>query len=316
MARNSLLKKNEELVGIIASLNNVIKNLKNENEELKNELEAMLESFEIQLATLNDKHNAELSERAQELKELNIEVTKLRKEVEEFRKNKAPSAVFGAPDVAEQLSLMEQPAAKMNNYFGVKVVNKNDRLDRSKLPPKPTKPEFATEYTIYTDGACLGNGKPGLGYGGWGFVLLDNVDTTTEPIEASGNAGPETTNQVMELTAALEGLRELSLLAPEDATVTLCSDSQYVINGITKWSPNWKANGWTNSKGDPVANKELWQELLNVVENCNLNIEFQWVKGHDSNHYNGVCDLLATSAAAIRAQECGCHEFDENIPEY
>lgn len=315
MARNPLLEKNRELTGIIASMTAMVKDLKDEKEELINEIEAIVEEHDIKMATLLDAHNKEVEQLKNKLKESEEENRKLQAENASLRKN-VKTSELGAPDVAEQLSLMQATPSQLTKIFGVEMVSKNDRLDRSKSPPKPEKPEFDTDYILYTDGACLGNGRPGLGYGGWGYVILDNTNPNEAPLEAAGNAGPNTTNQVMELTAVLQGLKELVLVADEDATITLCSDSKYAIDGITKWSINWQKNGWVNSKGDPVANMDLWKEILALLEKSGLNVEFKWVKGHDSNHYNSVCDLLATAAAADRAQECGCHDFDDEIPTY
>ena len=173
---------------------------------------------------------------------------------------------------------------------------------------------FVKTVTIYTDGACLGNGQQGLGYGGWGAVVMDNTSMKTK--EISGSAGPNTTNQVMELTAILRGIQQLAGKVPEDSTVTVCSDSQYAIKGITEWSPNWIRNGWVNSSGKAVANKALWQELLGVINDSPLNIEFNWVKGHAGHYFNSLCDLLATSAAAQQAKDCGCKMFENEMPTY
>ena len=211
-------------------------------------------------------------------------------------------------------SAMQMKSERDAAQLGVQMTSADARLDRSKLPPHPTNAEFQTDYTIYTDGACLGNGRPGLGYGGWGFVILNNK--TGEEIELTGSAGPDSTNQIMEVTAIKSGIEMLSLLADEDATVTVCSDSQYAIKGITEWSPNWKQNGWTNSAGNTVANKELWLETLSTIENANMTVNFTWTKGHADHYYNCLCDLLATSSAAEKAKECNCHMFDENLPTY
>jgi ribonuclease HI len=133
---------------------------------------------------------------------------------------------------------------------------------------------------IYTDGACSGN--PGLG--GWGAILRygDNE------IELSGFE-KDTTNNKMELTAAIEALNKLKF----PCEVELYSDSAYLINGFNQyWLKNWKAKGWKTASGDNVKNEELWRELdrLSGIHK----ITWIKVKGHADNEYNNRCDKLAT----------------------
>lgn len=133
---------------------------------------------------------------------------------------------------------------------------------------------------IYTDGACSGN--PGLG--GWGAILSygDNE------IELSG-FDKDTTNNKMELTAAIEALNKLKF----PCEVELYSDSAYLINGFNQyWLKNWKAKGWKTASGDNVKNEELWRELdrLSGIHK----ITWIKVKGHADNEYNNRCDKLAT----------------------
>lgn len=137
------------------------------------------------------------------------------------------------------------------------------------------------EVTIYTDGACSGNPGPG----GWGAVLLygDSIK------ELSGGEAL-TTNQKMELEAAIRALQALK----EPCRVKLYSDSAYLINGFKqKWYVNWEKNGWLNSKKEPVANKELWQELIKLSRFHQ--IEWLKVKGHAGDKWNERCDELARS---------------------
>ena len=221
---------------------------------------------------------------------------------------------------AEQLAADKEPekpvaqAAQFPKMFGVKTVLTSERLNRGSLPAKPAGHEFNTDYTIYTHGACLGNGIRGLGFGGWAAVLVNNK--TGAEMELSGNAGPDSTNQVMELSGVLNGLEKLSSYGKKDSTVTICADSQYVLKGITEWSTGWRKNGWCNASGNPVKNKDLWVKLLDAVDGCDMSLSFEWTKGHADHYYNSLCDLLATAAAAEKAKECNCHEFDENIPTY
>ena len=138
------------------------------------------------------------------------------------------------------------------------------------------------EVTIYTDGACSGNPGPG----GWGALLMykDNKK------EISGGK-KDTTNNVMELTAVIEGLKLLKF----PCKVKLYSDSAYVVNGFNqKWIYGWIKNGWKNSSKEPVKNKELWQELYDLTKVHE--VEFIKVKGHADNEFNNRCDELARKA--------------------
>ncbi len=134
---------------------------------------------------------------------------------------------------------------------------------------------------IFTDGACSGN----PGRGGWGAVLRFQGRER----ELSGGA-PETTNNRMELTAVIEALSALK----EPCTVTLTSDSKYVIDAITKgWVYGWKRNGWRKADKKPAVNVDLWEKLLPLLETHK--VTFVWVKGHDGHPENERCDRLAVA---------------------
>jgi len=136
--------------------------------------------------------------------------------------------------------------------------------------------------TIYTDGACSGNPGPG----GWGTILMYK-DIKKEI--SGGNKN--TTNNVMELTAVIEGLKMLKF----PCEVKIYSDSAYVVNAFAqKWIYGWLKNGWKTSNKEDVKNKELWQELYEFTKIHN--IEFIKVKGHSDNEYNNRCDELARNA--------------------
>ena len=142
---------------------------------------------------------------------------------------------------------------------------------------------------IYTDGACRGN----PGNGGWGAVL---VYGSAEKELSGGEA--MTTNNRMELTAAIEALSALK----EPCHVTLTSDSKYLIDGITKgWARSWKAKGWKKADRSPALNPDLWEQLLELLDKHT--VEFVWVKGHDGHPYNERCDKLATDFADGLKQE-------------
>ncbi|MDC6447967.1 ribonuclease HI [Alphaproteobacteria bacterium] len=132
---------------------------------------------------------------------------------------------------------------------------------------------------VYIDGACSGN--PGIG--GWGIVIIEK-----DKNEIFLNGGSEnTTNNRMELTAAIEALKKF--LNREN--ITLITDSRYVKDGIQLWIHNWKKNGWKTSSKKPVKNKELWTKLDELI--VKHNITWEWVKGHAGNKYNEKADYLA-----------------------
>ena len=131
---------------------------------------------------------------------------------------------------------------------------------------------------IHTDGACSGNPGPG----GWGAILQYNGHIK----ELKGGA-QETTNNKMELTAAIKALNSLK----RSCEVELHTDSKYVKDGLTNWMKNWKKNGWKTANKKPVKNLELWQALDEAVSRHKIN--WHWVKGHDGNEMNEKADQLA-----------------------
>ncbi len=138
---------------------------------------------------------------------------------------------------------------------------------------------------IYTDGACSGN--PGAG--GWGTIIRYKQHER----ELSGGCS-ETTNNRMELTAVIEGLKALK----ESCSVTIYTDSQYVANGICKgWAEKWKKNGWRKSDKKPALNPDLWEELLTALRRHKY--EIIWLKGHDGHPENERCDKLAVAQSKI-----------------
>ncbi|WP_039913993.1 ribonuclease HI [Cellvibrio mixtus] len=131
---------------------------------------------------------------------------------------------------------------------------------------------------IYTDGACKGNPGPG----GWGVLLrYSGVEKSLYGGEAN------TTNNRMELMAAIEGLSALR----EPCDVTITTDSQYVRKGITEWLANWKRNGWRTAAKEPVKNADLWQRL--DEQNQRHQVRWHWVKGHSGHRENEIADGLA-----------------------
>jgi ribonuclease HI len=146
------------------------------------------------------------------------------------------------------------------------------------------------QVTLVTDGSCLGNPGPG----GWAYILRfgPHVRETT-------GAEAHTTNNRMELSAAVEGLKALK----ERCKVELITDSEYVKNGITKWIAGWKRRNWRKADGQPVLNVDLWQALEEQV--ARHEIEWKWTKGHSTHEDNNRCDELARQAAMAISQAGG-----------
>ncbi len=146
------------------------------------------------------------------------------------------------------------------------------------------------EVSIYTDGACSGNPGPG----GYGTIL---VYGSKEKELSEGFVA--TTNNRMELTAAIVGLQALR----EPCRVTLYSDSKYLVDAVTLgWAKKWKQNGWKRNSKEAAANPDLWEQLLQLIEIHQ--VEWIWVKGHAGHPMNERCDRLAV-AATQRAKEQG-----------
>ncbi len=138
---------------------------------------------------------------------------------------------------------------------------------------------------IYTDGACSGNPGPG----GWAAVIID-CERGGDTAEISGGER-YTTNQRMELQAAIEGLRAL----PGPSRVRLHSDSAYLVNAFCRrWIPRWQDRGWRTASNKPVQNQDLWRALIALTSKHQ--VEWIKVKGHSDDHYNELCDRLARRA--------------------
>ena len=139
---------------------------------------------------------------------------------------------------------------------------------------------------VYTDGACSGN----PGSGGWGVVIL------ADKLKTYNGSEKETTNNRMELKAAIMGIRN----ADTTTEITIYTDSKYVKDGITNWITNWKKKNWITASKKPVKNQDLWKELDNM--NNQYNVKWEWVKAHqdndsDDSRYNNMADQLARKGA-------------------
>lgn len=142
---------------------------------------------------------------------------------------------------------------------------------------------------LATDGACLGN--PGLG--GWAVIVHELEDgAVVSRYALAGRADGYTTNNQMELQAAIEALKTT---ADRHGPLTIMTDSQYVQKGLTEWLPKWKANGWRTSDRKPVKNRDQWETLDRLSEGREVN--WQWVRAHSGHEMNEAADRLAKDAA-------------------
>lgn len=158
---------------------------------------------------------------------------------------------------------------------------------------------------IYTDGSCKKVGKE-MTFGGWGYlVILDGK----EIYEASGSEY-KTTNQRMELTAVSEALKYIQTIRRPSEKVIIYSDSAYVINCYTQnWYINWMHNGWVNTKQEPVANQDLWWNIIPFFDN--FWYTFRKVKGHADNFWNNKCDeLVQREAENLKRNWRGEQKYD------
>jgi ribonuclease HI len=154
----------------------------------------------------------------------------------------------------------------------------------------PPVRHFDSALVVYTDGACSGNPGPG----GWAWAVAPDGESN----ESGGEA--RTTNQRMELTAAIEAVRVNGPVARKGAKrLVIVSDSTYVVHCFRdRWWVKWKANGWRNSKREPVANADLWDQLIELYLTFPEaeRPDFQWVKGHSGDPMNDLVDRLAVDA--------------------
>jgi len=168
------------------------------------------------------------------------------------------------------------------------VTSGRSRSRRSPTPSIPDPSPADDETVVYTDGSCLGNPGPG----GWAWAVPDG------PF-ASG-AEDRTTNQRMEIAAALEAVRSLA------GPLLVVSDSTYVVNCFRdRWWEGWRRRGWRTSAGKPVMNRDLWEPLIALVVDDDRPVRFAWVKGHSGDPMNDLVDQLATTAAASQLPASG-----------
>jgi ribonuclease HI len=196
-----------------------------------------------------------------------------------FGENGAESQVKGFPKAVFK-GFATKEEAKIFLRDDYKASRKSSR-SKKKIPKfKPDK----NSIIIYTDGACINN----PGSGGYGVVIIHGK------YRKELSAGYRlTTNNRMEMMACIVGLKELETPSP----VTLYSDSQYVVNGISKgWAKKWQAKDWMRTKKERAKNADLWKQLLELCEKHD--VEFIWIEGHAGIKENEICDQLATKAAS------------------
>lgn len=152
-----------------------------------------------------------------------------------------------------------------------------------------------TRVLIYTDGSCLGNPGPG----GWAALLIRTENGIETKRRAISGFEIETTNNRMEIRAAIAALR--CLKKDETAPITIRTDSTLLVRGVTEWLPNWVARNWRKSDGKPVLNHDLWEELIVLTKG--RNITWEWVKGHAGEARNEKVDRLAKAAAQKAASK-------------
>lgn len=146
---------------------------------------------------------------------------------------------------------------------------------------------------IYTDGSCINRQGTGSGKGGWGVVIYD--PDSLKPLQYGGSEDKTTSNR-MELTAMVVALQKC--IEQSYTEVSIYSDSQYVIKGISVWMSGWKSNGWKTKQGQEVKNLDIWKELDTLKSQLKANIRYHHVVGHNGNHGNEEADFIATSMAA------------------
>lgn len=161
---------------------------------------------------------------------------------------------------------------------------------------------------VYCDGACKKNPGPG----GWGVSTRDDDNN----LQYAYGYIEESTNNIAEMTAMINALRFVQSGGEQNNTIK--SDSQYVINGLTKWIPGWVKKGWKTGAGEPVKNKELWVEMRDIytsIKDEGRSVEILWVKGHSGEPGNELVDQLANLAIELKQDSSGTLQKHNNEDE-
>jgi ribonuclease HI len=170
--------------------------------------------------------------------------------------------------------------------FGTDLVALATKLEKPKETLNMKSISSSKSISLYTDGSCLGNPGPG----GWAVLILND-----NKIILKGHS-KDTTNNRMELTAPIKGLKYLKENFKNIEEVKIHTDSKYVKDGITSWINNWKKNGWKTANRQDVKNKDLWVELDSLISS--FKIQWIWVKGHADDEYNNLVDKYAKEEAS------------------
>lgn len=157
-------------------------------------------------------------------------------------------------------------------------------------PPSLFLEQLMSELVIYTDGSC----RPNTGKGGWAAIILNNSDEILSQISGSTE---HTTNNRMELVAAIEALKLIATIPTPDIELIFYSDSTYLCRGMTEWTKGWKKRQWKLANGQPMKNADLWQSLDSLIAPFQK-IKWKWVKAHNGNKYNEMADHLAQEASS------------------
>lgn len=191
-------------------------------------------------------------------------------------------ALAGMETVLDQIEALLPTAPPANQQSAQQMSLEDSAASSGKSSSGKSPPEASyTEYTVWCDGSC----SPNPGPGGWGAI----IDNDGERRELSG-ASPSTTNNIMEMSAAIAALEAI----PAGASVHITTDSRYVMDGITQWLAGWKRKGWRKSNGAPVLNRSYW-EKLEALQNMRT-VKWAWVRGHSGHPENERCDELANEA--------------------
>jgi ribonuclease HI len=197
----------------------------------------------------------------------------------------------GVRDARETVTRRERTTVEPPRHLKPvpRVVVEGDVVDAGATPPAdPAHGRLSA--TVFTDGAAEGNPGPG------GYCAI--VRIPGHPDRELSGSSIHTTNNKMELTAAIAGLRAAVEAGADDITVV--TDSEYLVKGMTEWLPEWERRGWKTWAGQPVKNQDLWQQLVSLTRG--RTVRWQWIRGHAGHPENERCDLVATASARRAAR--------------
>jgi len=190
----------------------------------------------------------------------------------------------------ENIGLKATTTEKMGPIGNLEGIASSTVVLLKKVNDNNKKYDNTEKLEIYTDGSCLDNPGPG----GWSFIVVKDENE----VYSDSGGEPNTTNNRMEIKAVLEALKYIKNNNIFNAI--LYTDSQYVNNTLNAWLVNWEENNWKNASKKEISNKELWQEISQLLKDIKgSNIRFEWIKAHNNNIFNERCDLLAKEKAKV-----------------